>query len=255
MKKISVIVPYWNAEKWIKRCAESLKSQEGEYEFIFVNDGSTDGSLEVLKGVADDRFVMIDNDRGRGVSGARNSGLDISGGEWIAFLDADDEMMPRAMEKFNGFMAEGYGINQFDHVRYYVETGREINLYPNASAVYGLDNLPLVWYGVWNKLYRHSVIYGIRFDEGLQYGEDELFNLECLSRCGEINHDGFIGVKHHIENKNSLSYIRTRDDLIKHIKALEDYIVKEKNPVLRQIAYDRVSGYLNTAWYREAIIG
>ena len=101
--KISVIIPYYNAEKWLERCAESLKNQEGSFEFIFVNDHSTDDGYTVLYEATkeDERFIRITEatpDEGSGVSWARNVGLEIARGDWVTFLDADDEMLFGALK-------------------------------------------------------------------------------------------------------------------------------------------------------------
>ena len=93
---ISVIVPYWNSEKWLGRCCESLMKQQGEFEFLLISDHCTDRSDDIARGYAcmDDRFCVLWNTRAKGVSGARNTGLDAAKGEWVTFLDADDEMLP-----------------------------------------------------------------------------------------------------------------------------------------------------------------
>ena len=91
--KVSVIIPVYNAEKKIQRCMESLLSQTlREMEFIFVNDASTDASLQILKEYKnkDARVVVIDCEKNSGAGGARNVGLDRAKGEYIGFVDADD---------------------------------------------------------------------------------------------------------------------------------------------------------------------
>ena len=87
---ISIIVPFKNAAPWIKRCADSLMAQDGSFEVIFVNDGSEDGSDDIVAEYAGDKFFLVDNEDMRGVSGARNTGLKYAQGDWITFLDADD---------------------------------------------------------------------------------------------------------------------------------------------------------------------
>ena len=255
---ISVIVPYWNAEKWIERCINSLKIQRGDFEYIFVNDHSTDKGKELVTLCSDDRFVVVDNQHRKGVSGARNTGLDLAKGEWVTFLDADDELLPDAWEKFNQAIEINANIFQFNHVRHYVVNPAfnvNRNKYDNQPGMYDVKNLPQVWFGVWNKLYRKTLLDKIRFDESMQYGEDLLFNLECLAKSGEIYHTSTTTVKHNVENMNSLSHIRTDEDLIKELMALEDFMLRHKSRRLRSLAYSLIEERLARSWYRKAICG
>ena len=91
---ISVIVPVYNCEKYINTCADSILKQDfKDLEIIFVNDGSTDNSLEeILKIQKNDKRIKIINKKNGGLSSARNAGLDIAKGEFILFVDGDDRL-------------------------------------------------------------------------------------------------------------------------------------------------------------------
>ena len=121
--KISVIIPFWNSEKWIGRCCESLLKQKGDFEFLFIDDKSTDRGRDVVLSYCnkDPRFRLIANAYGKGVSGARNTGLQVAEGEWITFLDADDEYLDDAYETFMKVIAADSraNIHQMNHLRYY----------------------------------------------------------------------------------------------------------------------------------------
>ena len=87
---VSIIIPVYNAENTILRCLESIFLQTYEnLEIIVVDDGSIDKTLQILKTISDKRLKIISKDNG-GVSTARNKGLDIASGEFIAFIDSDD---------------------------------------------------------------------------------------------------------------------------------------------------------------------
>ena len=252
---ISVIVPYMNAAKWIRRCAMSLKRQKGDFEFIMVDDSSTDNGSEILKACADDRFILVNNYHHIGVSGARNCGLDIAKGEWITFLDADDELLPVASEVF-GRMAKidpTANIIQANHLRQYAAPG-VVNKYPNRRGIYTLHDLPQQWCMVWNKLYRHEFIEGIIFDTNLQFGEDEMFNMECLARDGRIFHTmtDTVTMLRHFDNKKSLSHIKNRNDILKEARAIEDFIVRQEDPDVRDMAYQRLLWHWNSGTYKKA---
>ena len=240
--KISVIVPYKNAAAWLVRCLNSLTDNEGDFEFILVDDGSSDEGPEIARQYADidERFVLLDNEHAPGVSGARNTGLDVVNGDYTTFLDADDKYTD------NAFYTLKKGINaskcanviQFNHLRHYAEINKTVLKYTNEEGVYKLDNLPDIWFGVWNKLFRSDFVKDIRFDERLQYGEDGLFVLECLAVGSDIFHaeKHSVVVVHSFINKNSLSKVKTSDDLLEQIHVYEEYMLSQERPEMR-IAY------------------
>ena len=252
---ISVIVPYMNAAKWIRRCAMSLKRQKGDFEFIMVDDSSTDNGSEILKACADDRFILVNNYHHIGVSGARNCGLDMAKGEWITFLDADDELLPVASEVFGRMVKIDPTANiiQANHLRQYAAPG-VVNKYPNRRGIYTLHDLPQQWCMVWNKLYRHEFIEGIIFDTNLQFGEDEMFNMECLARDGRIFHTmtDTVTMLRHFDNKKSLSHIKNRNDILKEARAIEDFIMRQEDPDVRDMAYQRLLWHWNSGTYKKA---
>lgn len=253
--KISIITPYKNAKPWIGRCAESLRAQDGPFEFVFIDDHSTDGSEAELIKHADDRFVLLQNIAGRGVSSARNHGLDNATGEWITFLDADDELMPNAYRMFERLLETDADIHQENHIRHYPEKGLTRKMYDNPPGIYTLENLPQAWFGVWNKLYKKELLEDIRFDIEMQYAEDEILNLECLAKARKIHHGGDVTVRHNIENTRSLSRSRTDVDLVRQIQKLCDFIIRHQDAEIRRIAYDLITVHLSARWYFDTICG
>ena len=234
---ISVIVPYKDAERFLGRCLKSLSDQDGEFEFIIVNDGSTDGGPEIAAAYSkkDERFVLLDNERGPGVSGARNTGLDHVRGEWVTFLDADDEFLPGAYRMLTSVIKPGVNVYQFNHLRWVARKKREVRKYQNQRGIFTSAKLPEAWYGVWNKLFRAEFVQDVRFDERTQFGEDGLFVLECLAKDDRILHADFNKrvCKHNLENKESLSHIKTGGDLIKQAHLYEEFMLRQKSPQLR----------------------
>lgn len=89
--KISVIVPVYNSAKYLERCLKSIVNQTlKEIEIIIVNDGSTDNSLSIIEKFLDDKRIKLINKENEGVSKARNTALNITGGGYIIFVDSDD---------------------------------------------------------------------------------------------------------------------------------------------------------------------
>lgn len=97
---ISVIIPLYNKEPIIERTVKSVLSQSfTNFEVVIVNDGSTDGSMDIVRSISDPRIVIIEQENG-GPSKARNTGVRASKGDWIVFLDADDEFLDGAFSIF-----------------------------------------------------------------------------------------------------------------------------------------------------------
>ena len=243
--KYSVIVPYWNSEEWLGRCCNSLSQQKGDFEFILVNDNSTDTSEAIALAYAeyDSRFVLYDNERTKGVSGARNTGLEHAQGEWITFLDADDEMLAGAYEAFDITLETKARIHQLNHMRYYTAIDKMAMKMANSGGWYYVDKLPDCWWGVWNKLYHRSVLETVRFDESIQYGEDGLFVLATLAVDHRIHHADkrVVAVKHRFDNKQSLSHGKTAKDLLDQIHAYEGFLLRQTDTAVRIATIKEIS--------------
>lgn len=107
-EEVSVIIPFYNAEKYISTCVASLKAQTCEnFRAYFIDDGSKDDSVRLIKSFKDDRFVLIQQEK-KGVSAARNLGLDHASGEYLAFVDVDDEFAPDYLEKLVAAASENH---------------------------------------------------------------------------------------------------------------------------------------------------
>lgn len=103
---LSIIIPLYNKEEYIKDTIESVLSQDfTDYEVLVINDGSTDNSLSVVESINNQHIRIIDKNN-EGVSATRNRGLSEAQGEYICFLDADDHLCPGAFEEFNRMRKE-----------------------------------------------------------------------------------------------------------------------------------------------------
>ena len=104
---VSVIVPVYNAGKWIEDTILSVRSQTyRDWELILVDDGSTDNSMEIMRQCADDRVRIIDDGSNRGAAYARNMGVKEAKGRYICYIDADDLWSPDKLEKQLAFIEE-----------------------------------------------------------------------------------------------------------------------------------------------------
>ena len=97
---VSILIPTYNRAYCLDRSISSVLSQSfRDLELIIVDDGSTDGTAEMLKGYADERIRVVVHGNNRGVAAAKNTGLDNARGDWIGILDSDDEYLPGALER------------------------------------------------------------------------------------------------------------------------------------------------------------
>ena len=173
--KVSVIIPIYNSEKYLKQCLECVKNQTfTEIEVLCVNDGSTDGSLEIMQAFCeeDSRFRILHNVNkvGKGAGSARNYGLKNAKGKYILWLDADDWFDLDLIETvYNAAEEHSTEIVLFDAIRYDVNTGAETPYYsinysviPKDKVVFtGDDILPGMFQfsgAVWNKLFLRSYV-------------------------------------------------------------------------------------------------
>ena len=228
---VTIIVPFKNAAPWIKRCADSLLAQDGEFDVIWVNDGSEDGSDGIVAEYASDKFLLVNNEDVRGVSGARNAGLKHAQGDWITFLDADDEYAPFAMNALNASirMYPEADLIQLNHVR--VANGAQMPRMFNPRGKYTLDHLPKLWMSTCNKLFKRDLIRGLEFIAGLNHGEDELFVLNCLERARTVYCSEHIALHYHKDNPRSLSTVTSFDDLVDEQGALLEFIELHRNDI------------------------
>lgn len=104
MSKLSIIIPVYNSEKYLRRCIDSVTKQDpADCQVILIDDGSTDDSFKIMKEEAEKyNYIDIIHQKNQGVSMARNAGLKRAAGEWIYFLDSDDELVSGGSEKEYG---------------------------------------------------------------------------------------------------------------------------------------------------------
>ena len=191
--KVSIIVPVYNCERYLKRCVDSILAQTfPDIEVILVDDGSPDGSGAICDEYAkrDERVVVIHKENG-GVSSARNMGLDRASGQYIMFCDSDDCVSPEWVEKLYHLVSRAEVDWAFcGYQRISSEDGkaifkRPIQGFPEIVPRKTFWQLRNIFHSLWNKIFKKEIIdkFGIRLDERRSYSEDFLFNLEYLKSC------------------------------------------------------------------------
>ena len=192
--KVSIILPVYNVEEYLTKALESFKEQTlDEFEVIMIDDGSTDSSAEIMKEFAseDGRFKCFFQEN-RGVSATRNRGIEIAGGEYIAFYDSDDWIRPTVLEKM-------YATAKTRNADIVVGRMREFSvtkeyIYSETKGLSKKQEIEKYDYGlVWNlslanKLFKKDLIVenALCFAP-IAYSEDGLFLMQCVVKAQKIS--------------------------------------------------------------------
>ena len=188
--RISVIVPVYNARQYLETCIASVLSQSySSLELLLIDDGSTDGSGVICDTwQAKDSRVRVIHTENRGVSSARNTGIETATGDYIAFLDADDALLDEALTTMYGLLLEhGCDIAVCTKLSFNADGTHCMVDFPATfelwSAKQGLEaslrDHPAT-YSVWGKLYRKAAIGDVRFVPGRNIHEDSFFIFQCM---------------------------------------------------------------------------
>lgn len=189
--KVSIIVPAYNEEVNIEKCINSIMNQKyKDFELIVVDDGSKDSTLDICQKLAmkyDNLFVFHQENMGE--SGARNTGISKANGEFIWFVDGDDEVYEDSLQIMMDSIDEECDlcICRFDSDRECKQSDRE-GKYSKEDFLDEALSFEGFYYAVnWNKLYRRSVIIDndLKFKAGIFWATDNLFNLdyyECINK-------------------------------------------------------------------------
>lgn len=237
MKKISVIIPVYGVEKYIKQCLETIVNQTYKnLEIIIVNDGTEDKSIEIIeKNFKDERIKIITKING-GISSARNRGLKEATGDYISFIDSDDYIELNLYERVIQEI-DKEELLIFNYSRYYEKENclkhkilnmKEIEKIPKELLFRNING------ECWNKIYQTKFLRKekIKFIEGIVY-EDIVWGIETLHKAKNIkliNFDGYIyrcDRQGSIVNTTSLKTSKKTCEII--IKKIEQFLRSNKN--------------------------
>ncbi len=215
---LSVIIPAYNAEKEIGNCIENiLNTNTCEFEIIVINDGSSDRTKEVLDDyVNKDNRIKAISQSNQGVSKARNVGIEEASGDYIIFVDSDDQLENGALDT----LTKKLEYSPVDILQYSVSTDTYINDTANKKEEYyeeikfqsTSDAFKYLiehgFYVVWNKAYKTSFIQGYQdFPLGIKTGEDLIFNCKTFLRNPTVACTNTI-LYHHIRTDKDTTVTR-----------------------------------------------
>lgn len=247
---ISVIVPIYNVEKYIKKCIDSIINQTYKnLEIILVNDGSPDECGKICDEYEriDSRIVVIHKENG-GLSDARNAGLKVMHGKYVAFVDSDDwiepEMYQRLYENMVTFHADMSFAGVTDDVIDENGIERSVKTSDYGEKPFSENKIAAMkryfhgsW-AAWDKLYKASLFDNVRFPVG-EINEDEAIVIELLEQCDRVCYTNEV-FYHYIKRANSGSI--TMSDFSKKKLAWQEHcannlkMIQEKYPELEKDA-------------------
>lgn len=225
--KVSVVIPVYNTKNYLEEMLESLKAQTlDEFEVIFIDDGSSDGSYECI-----DKFISNNNlnnfkllkQNNSGPSVARNKGIDLAKGEYVCFADSDDKLPLNSLElmyekaKENDAKIIVGGTYRFNTIKEWKISSHFLG--EGFKDVLRFENI--IWtLGPCNKLFKKELIGNSRFPETISNGEDQCFVMELFLKAKQV-----------YTTNNIVYYYRQRDD---ESCSLTDEHVKKPSLVLKQ---------------------
>lgn len=257
-EKVSIIVPIYNAEKYLEECIDSIRNQTySNIQIILINDGSTDNSWKICQKLEriDNRIIAITQANG-GVSVARNKGLELADGKWIMFVDPDDilslnivdTLLCNVSDKIDIIACSCYGFdkniketaNFFDKTRVFSTDKTDLYL-QLINPLYGQTGDIFTAIGVpWGKLYSKSFIkaYHLQFDSSLRRMQDNIFNMYAFYYSKSI-----------LYINKPLYYYR-----LDHINNYNENTIKQYKKIFLPVMKARYIGLKKLGLYNEKII-
>ena len=262
MKKISIIVPVYKVEPYLKRCIESIINQTyTELEIILVNDGSPDNCGDICDEYAKiDKRIRVIHKKNGGLSDARNAGLDIASGQYIGFVDSDDyiakdmyEFLVKLMEKYDADISIcGTCYVENETIISKQELSCEMKLNSETAIKIMLEESNFNT-SAWDKLYKRDLFDGIRYPKGKLF-EDLFTTYKLLEKADSIvyaSEPKYYYVRTEGSIMNSSFSKRKMDDFVGASKEIIRF-VNSKYPALRINAINRFVRY-NISFIRQMI--
>ncbi len=193
MPKVSVIMPVYNAERYITYAVESILNQEfSDFELIIIDDKGLDNSLRIIERMKDPRIRVIENDSNRGIAYARNRGLEAACGEYIALMDDDDWTPPYRLGLENDFLDANLDISAVGGAMHTIDEHNRLIKYNNILMIHqpGRVKAELIFHDIianGSTMFRKSIVeaHSIKYQDNMHGMEDYRFWID-YSMYGKI---------------------------------------------------------------------
>lgn len=240
---VSIIIPVFNAERYIKKTLESVLNQTyKQIEIILINDGSTDNTTNILDIFQkQDKRIRVFMQKNRGVSYSRNVGIQKAKGKYIVFVDGDDyvdnniieELLNLIMETNSDIACMGYVLHRPDQKFYFYNTQKK-RIFTRTEGLEQLISGSYIEPGVVAKIFARECIIDLSFNQEIKYNEDYLFNLMAFSRAKKIVYYD-ITLYHYILHPGSATtnapLVKRALDLIRVAEMAEELLSSEEQLV------------------------
>lgn len=244
--KLSIIIPIYNVEHTINKILKNIiKQYRDDIEIIAVNDGSTDYSINIIRKY--EKLIKIVTQDNKGVSEARNIGIQHATGEYITFIDSDD-----AIDL--GYFENIIDIIQKEKCNLLIYGYKEKNIIDKTEKTFVMENnensdekdiflhtfnYGVYWMAVWNKVYKREYIYKLKFDKKLTNGEDFEFNISFLKNIN-FKKIYFCTKSYYYYNVEKGIYKYRQNSIMARIKIYNALIDLSKND---KLFFDNLSYY------------
>lgn len=261
MKRISVIVPVYNVERYLEKCLKHIIHQTYQnLDIILIDDGSTDSSARICDEYAlrDSRIRVFHKDN-QGVSSARNFGLDKAQGEYITFIDADDypdldqfEILINGCEKYDAQIAMCNLRYVYENKTGIIEKNlvEEKVMSPQEAYSEMMKTDSMTRMGIWNKIYKKETIRSERFNTSARLGEDVDFLCRITFNASKVIYIP-VSKYNYLQRANSVSNLayshEKSTERLNMLEGVVEYIRRKQEKILiNAVAYEYISGYLST---------
>ena len=260
--QLSVVIPIYNTEKYLEKCINSVINQNySDMEIILVDDGSTDNSPSICDQYAKEfSFIKCIHSKNSGPATAKNLGLSAARGNYISFIDSDDELMPLMYQTLlplaNNHSADviccSYKqVDEFGQWSHTLFTDK-LHILHEEEAIERLLDKNLIYSQCWTKIYRRELLkqYKIRFIDGFMTEEDFIFNINAFSQSHTIVLlDRPFYIYTHRQSSLSRLYHRKKmeqfcDNMLFRLKSTEE-IINTRFPSLKNNCIRHIISYLN----------
>ena len=254
MSCLSIIIPVYNAEKYLNKCIDSILNQSfKDFELLLIDDGSKDLSGKICDKYAEvDERVKVFHIQNGGPAKAINLGIKYATGIYIEFVDADDELIPEALENLyiltknnpDIIIADSQIITADEKVKNIIsiEKNDQINVEEYLKNLNTVRKATLLHY-IWNKWYKRKLICENRiiFDENERLGEDFLFNCEIIDKADCVWGTDILLYKYYKRDNGSLSGKYIENELSRRRKMDSTFLQLYENKKIKEECYNLIS--------------
>ena len=225
--KLSIIIPVYNSERFLAKCLESVCIQDlpnSEYEIIIINDGSSDGSAKIIEDFQGKYSNVIGiKQENKGVSAARNAGLEIGKGAFVTFVDSDDRITVNSLQDILAYIDQ-YDLDiLYTEIETIDEAGKHISYFPATGKQNEIkDGFSHPRRTYTPTFYRRNLLQDIRFNKSIAIGEDTVFNAKVQAFAKRVSQIDIPYYKYMVRENSLTKQGHSSKAFHGFVKAIED---------------------------------